>query len=163
MPYDRLSPALRPLLAPALFLVLASVPACSDDGESTGPPPSSVPENLVGTWEAATLEVIDQEDPSKSTDVVTELGGTFLLELRGDGHYEAALEFQDQSQTERGTVEVVEDQLNFQPQEGQTPTPSSLTWSLFGQTMVLQGETRFDVDQDGAEEEVSLRIEMHRL
>jgi hypothetical protein len=127
-----------------LFVLLA--PACSDSG--TGPDKALEP--LVGAWEAETLIMTNQANPSISVDLI-EQGATFTLSILSTGQYSASLSAFGGANTEAGEVSVSGNQITITPTNPPGP-PQVSTWSFQGKSLVLDGESEFDFNQDGETE-----------
>lgn len=156
--------ARRPRLL-ALALTLAAIPACSSSGPAdSGPPeePSEPLGELVGTWEATSMVLTARSDPDVSLDLVQDPGvnGRFTLVIRSDGSYRATLTaFGQESPPETGTVTRSGDSLRFDPDGG---PEDAVAWSLSDGVLVLDGESTFDFNDDGTDEEARLHVELVR-
>jgi hypothetical protein len=140
MGFPRNSHSLRQTLT--LLLVLVSL-SCSDDG--TEPQADLAP--LVGTWQANTLLLTNQANPSVSVDLVEE-GADFILSILSTGQYSASLSAFGIANTEVGTITVSGNEATITPTSPVGPPIVSI-WSFQGSALVLDGESVFDFNQDG--------------
>jgi hypothetical protein len=138
--YDTTGPALL------LLLLLPFLLSCSDDGSGPGDELAA----LVGTWKATSLVMTNQANPEISLDLV-EQGANFTLSILSTGQYSASLTAFGVTHTEVGTVEVSGDHVTIAPT---TPPGPAIVgfWSLQGESLILDGESEFDFNQDGEEE-----------
>lgn len=135
-------------------LALLMVAGCSD-----GITEPAFPEELVGDWQAEHMILTSHEDPSVQPDLIEEGHASFSLRIQEEGRYEAHLSAFGQPETEAGALRTEGETLRFEPDEG---TPYPVSWSLEDGTLLLEGETRFDLNQDGERESVDLEIELTR-
>lgn len=148
----------RSFLTHALGLSLALfLGACSGDG--TGPAKGIEP--LVGSWRARTLLMTNQANPTIQVDLIEE-GATFTLSILSTGQYSASLSAFGASIVEVGTVEVIGNQVTITPTNPAGPPLVSI-WSFQGSTLVLDGESEFDFNQDGITEASFAHIELDPL
>ncbi len=145
-----------------LIVVVAAAPACSSSsGVTNGDDETTEPlGELVGTWKATSMVLTARSDPSVSVDIVQneDVNGTFTMVFRSSGRYTAVLSvFAQEPEREEGTVTRSGNTLRFQPDGGVSDT---VTWSLSDGVLTLDGESTFDFNQDGTEEEATLHLEM---
>jgi hypothetical protein len=129
-----------------LLLAFALILGCSDDG--TGPKKELEP--LVGGWKASALVMTNRANPLISLDLV-EMGASFTLSVLATGQYSASLTTFGATNTEVGTVTVSGNQVTISPASPEGP-PLVAVWSFQGEALVLDGESEFDFNQDGATE-----------
>jgi hypothetical protein len=125
--------------------------ACSDDG--TGP---AELQPLVGTWQATELTLTNQANPGTSVDLI-EQGATFTLSILATGQYSASLVIFGQANQEVGTVSVSGNQITITPNVGSSTTG---TWTLQGNTVIVDGDTEFDFNFDGISEAATVHMEL---
>lgn len=151
------SPPRRWAVIPAhlLLLLLISSTGCSDNG--TGPSDKEL-EPLVGKWRARALVLTNSANPDISVDLV-ESGAVFTISILANGQYSATLAAFGQSNTEIGTVEVRGNQVTITPTSPAGP-PLVANFSFQGRTLVLDGTSSYDFNQDGTPEEAQAHIEL---
>ena len=137
-----------------LFLILQG---CS--GDSTGPDKALRP--LVGAWQATTLMMTNQANPSIQADILAQ-GATFTLSILSTGQYSASLSAFGAANTEVGTVVVEGNQVTITPTSPAGP-PLVATWSFQGSRLILDGPSEFDFNQDGTPEPSLSHIELDPL
>jgi hypothetical protein len=141
-----------------ILLVLSSLGlilgACSDDG--TGP---AELQPLVGTWRATELTLTNLANPDTSVDLI-EQGATFTLSILATGQYSASLVIFGQPGQEVGTVSVSGNRITIAPNGG---SPTTGTWTLQGNTLIVDGDTEFDFNVDGIPEDASVHMELIRI
>lgn len=137
-----------------LFLFLASA-GCSSGGTDPG---NKDLEPLVGKWRATTLLLTNSANPDISIDLV-EAGATFTISILADGRYSATLAAFGQTNTEIGTVEVSGNQVTITPTSPAGP-PLVATFSFQGRTLVLDGASEYDFNQDGTPEAAQAYMEL---
>ena len=147
--YKRLGVLFTAVLLSALLLS-----GCSDDG--TGPKEALAP--LVGVWTAESLVLTNQQNPGISVDLIA-TGATFTLSILSTGQYSASLSAFGQANTEVGTVTVSGDQITITPT---TPPGPAISGAFYfqGETLVLDGESEFDFNQDGILEAALVHLEL---
>jgi len=148
----------RSFLFGAFFFGAANLlTACSDDG--TGP---AELQPLVGTWRAEVLTLTNQANPETVVRLIQEEGATFTLSVLSDGQYQAVLEVFGQSNPELGTVSVSGNQITLTPTIPPGPTTAG-TWRFQGDTLILDGDTEFDFNFDGTDEQATVHFELIRI
>ncbi|MGW8264737.1 MAG: hypothetical protein ACWGSQ_00105 [Longimicrobiales bacterium] len=151
-PAPRVSAAISVQLILASFLFLAG---CSGGGTDSG---KGELEPLVGKWRATTLLLTNSANPGVSIDLV-EAGATFTISILATGQYSATLAAFGQTNTEIGTVEVSGNQVTIQPTSPAGP-PLVGTFYFQGRTLVLDGASEYDFNQDGTPEAAQAHIEL---
>ncbi len=165
LPYtDWLGRALRPMAfllkktaSPVLFLLVLSAIACS--GDASGPGGELAP--LVGGWRAEALVLTNTANSSMSLDLVEE-GAVFTLSILGNGQYSASLTAFGQANVEVGTISVRGNQITITPTTPRGPATVG-TWSIEGDLLVVDGDTEFDFNQDGATEAATVHLALRRV
>ena len=151
------TPPLSATFSALMILSLVfSLGSCSDDG--TGPSNKEL-EPLVGTWRATTLLLTNSANPDVSIDLV-EAGATFTISILATGQYSATLAAFGQTNTEIGTVEVSGNQVTITPTSPEGP-PLVATFAFEGRTLVLDGASEYDFNQDGTPETALAHIELN--
>lgn len=141
--------------APGLFsLIVALFLGCSDDG--TGP--KSELEPLVGTWRAQVLILTNSANPDVSVDLI-QAGATFTLSILATGQYSASLAAFGAANTEVGEVTVSGNQITIKPISPEGPALVA-TFFFQGTTLVLDGTSEYDFNQDGLPEAAQAHIEL---
>lgn len=163
MPAPLPAPPFRRL---GLILALAVIPACSSSSGISDPdPPEDTGEplgELVGTWEATSMVLTARTDPSVSVDLIQDedVNGSFTLVIRSDRTYRATLTvIEEPAPPETGTVTRSGNTLTFEPDGG---PPDDVIWSLSDGILVLDGESTFDFNGDGTDDEALLHLELER-
>lgn len=128
------------------ILPLLLLLSCSDGGSG----PGNELEPLLGSWKATSLVMTNQANPEISLDLL-EQGAEFVLSILSTGQYSASLTAFGLTHTEVGTVEVSANQVTIAPTSPVGPALNA-TWSIQGGSLVLDGESSFDFNQDGEEE-----------
>ena len=88
-----------------------------------------------------------------------EQGATFTLSILSTGQYSASLSAFGASSAEVGTVTVAGNQVTIAPTSPEGP-PQVATWSFQGSTLILDGNSEFDFNQDGIPEASIAHIEL---
>jgi len=141
----------------SLWAILSlSLAGCSSSG--TGPSNKEL-EPLVGKWRASTLLLTNLANPDVSIDLV-ESGATFTISILSTGEYSATLAAFGQSNNEIGTVEVSGNQVTITPTSPEGP-PLVATFGFQGGTLVLDGTSEYDFNQDGTPETAQAHIELN--
>jgi hypothetical protein len=128
--------------------------SCSDD--STGP---EQVQPLVGTWRATELLLTNSANPSTTVNLIEE-GAVFTLSILATGQYSASIVIFGQPGSEVGTVSVSGNQITISPSNGSATTG---TFSLQGNTLIVDGETEFDFNLDGTREAATVHMELTRI
>lgn len=140
---------------PLLLLLVPLLAGCGDGG--TEPPDELAP--LVGLWEAETLVMTSQANPSLEMDLV-EMGALFTISILGSGEYTAYLKAFGQEAATSGTVSVSGDTFVLHQSDGPATTG---TWRLEEGDLILEGETEFDFNQDGETEPAFVYMELFHV
>lgn len=151
-------PAPRISVASSVQLILFSLlflTACSGGGTSPG---NEELQPLVGKWRAKTLLLTNSANPGVSIDLV-EAGATFTISILSTGQYSATLAAFGQTNTEIGTVEVSGNQVTIMPTSPAGPALVA-RFSFQGRTLVLDGTSEYDFNQDGTPEPAQAHIEL---
>ena len=130
--------------------------ACSDDG--TGP---AELQPLVGTWRAQVLTLTNKANPETVVRLIEE-GATFTLSVLSNGQYQAVLEIFGQSNPELGTISISGNQVTLTPVNPPGPTTTG-TWQFQGNALILDGDTEFDFNLDGTNEDATVHFELTRI
>ena len=148
----------RTLLGQTLIFCLSFLLlACSGDG--TGPGKELDP--LVGAWRAKVLLMTNKANPTIQVDLVQQ-GATFTLSILSTGQYSASLSAFGVSNTEVGNVTVAGNHVTIAPTSPEGPSLVA-TWSFQGSTLILDGDSEFDFNQDGIPEASIAHIELDPL
>ena len=144
------------LLALAWVLVLAA--ACGSSDEILKPDPLVSP--LVGDWSATAMVVTSVANPEIHPDLIA-LGAKFTLNVQPSGQYTAILIYAEQASTEIGILSVsgnvVTMTRSFPNQE-----TSTAVFSVTGNKLTLDGDTKFDFNLDGTSEDALGHFELER-
>ncbi len=136
-----------------LFLTLASCSGTTTDaGKELAP--------LVGTWRAQALILTNKANPSQSVDLIQE-GVVFTLSILASGQYSATLQAFGQTLPEVGRFEVSGNQFTLTPTSHDGP-PTTGTWRLEGEILVLSGDTEYDFNWDGTAQPATVYFELYR-
>ncbi len=136
-----------------LFGTANLLTACSDDG--TGPADL---QPLVGTWRAQVLTLTNQANPETVVRLIQE-GATFTLSVLSNGQYQAVLEILGQANAELGAISISGNQITLTPVNPPGPTTAG-TWRFQGDTLILDGDTEFDFNLDGTNEQATVHFEL---
>jgi hypothetical protein len=146
-----------PLIVVCLLSMALLPMACSDDG--TGPGGELAP--LVGTWRAETLTLTNQANPEQIVRLIQE-GATFTLSILSNKQYQAVLQIFGQSNPEFGTIKVTGTRVTLTPVTPPGPATTG-TWRFQGELLILDGDTEFDFNQDGTNEQAVVHFELRRI
>jgi hypothetical protein len=131
----------------AFFATVLLITGCGDDG--TGPDPAVAP--LVGDWSAIELVMTSVANPDIAPELIG-LGAAFKLNVQPSGQYTAVLLYAMQSATEIGWVTLSGNTLTLN-RDFPTRSVSTSIYSLSGDTLTLDGDSRFDFNLDGTLED----------
>ena len=140
-----------------LLLSTSGLVGCSDSGTE----PVKALEPLVGTWRAQELILTNSANPDVSVDLIQE-GATFTLAILSTGQYSASLAAFGAATTEVGEVTVSGSQVTIKPTSPEGP-PLVATFSFQGTTLVLDGTSEYDFNQDGITEAAQAHIELNPI
>lgn len=142
---------------PIALAALVVTASCGSDGDPTDPGGGEWgrPGGLLGSWQAIKVEHRGQANPELVTDLI-ERNAVFTLDVRGGGDYTAVLDFLV-NRTEVGVLRVEGPRVTFRPTGG---TENTNSFQLRGDTAVLIGPSKFDVDDDAQDEETVLTLEL---
>jgi hypothetical protein len=146
-----------PLPIILLFCGLFLSMSCSDSGTEAGKELAP----LVGTWRAEVLRISNKANPSQTFDLIQE-GGEFTLSILASAQYVATLRVFGQPAVEMGTFRVSGNGFTITPTSHDGP-PTSGTWRFQGETLVLDGDTEFDFNQDGTRKPASAHFQLQRF
>jgi hypothetical protein len=133
-------------LAVAAALTLASVTACGD---------SVSPEQLAGTYDVTVFEFTNVDNTADKLDLV-DLGATITVTISAAGGFSFTLE----GITESGTIAVDGSDVTITI-DGDAST-GSINQNGDTVTITLNTNVTFDFDEDGTDEDATLRIVMVR-
>lgn len=146
-----------------LALPLAGILGGCGDSGTTDPGddgPSEVPAQLVGTWDAVHMVLgATGSDSTLTVDIIQneQFSASFTMIIRSDASYEATLTVFGQPDVESGSIDVTGSTITFRPQGGAS---ADVTWTMSGERLILDGNTRFDFNRDGTPEDATLHLEM---
>jgi hypothetical protein len=142
----------------ALVWILALSAACgaSDAGLAPDPQVSA----LVGDWEATAVVITSVANPDIALDLIAE-GATFTLNVQPSGQYTAILIYAGQPSTEIGILSVSGNVMTLNRSFPNTET-STAVYTLAGNRLTLDGDTRFDFNLDGTSEAALGHFDMRR-
>ena len=141
----------RHLAISAVALMLMT--AC---GDATGLEPA----DLQGTWTANSMVFTSTADPTLTVDLIVE-GATLSLQLAADGMFLWTLtELGSTPATSMGAYSVVGSTLTLTDPGQGSSDPFTITRD--GNNMTLTGSDEYDFDEDGLDEDATLRITLTR-
>ena len=114
-----------------------------------GPDPSLA--HLVGEWSATELLLTSVVNPDVALELIG-LGAAFKLHVQPSGQYTAVLLYAMQSSTEIGRLSVSGNTLTLN-RDFPSPSVSVSVYALSGETLTMDGDTRFDFNLDGTSED----------
>ncbi len=132
--------------------------SCGGGGDATGTEDDLSP--VAGSWRATVMTMTSQANPEISRDLLAE-GASFTLLIETRGRYTATLSFFGQTNVEEGRVSREGGVLHFRP-ENPPGDPFDATWRFQGETLILDGESRFDLNMDGTTEPTYAHFELVR-
>ncbi len=141
-----------------LVLCVGVVGACGSDAGPVQPGDDdgwADPGVLRGSWRALKIEHRGQADTTLVTDLVPR-GGSATLDVTAAGAYAFVLNFLV-IRTERGLVRVRGGVVTFRPSSG---TENTNSLQMRGDTVVLVGNSNFDVNSDTLDEPTVLTLEL---
>ena len=103
---------------------------------------------MVGNWLAESLVMTSAANPEVVADL-TALGAVFTLSVQPSGRYTAILEGFGQSSSEFGKLTVDGAYVVLMPE-------SRALWEQLGESVILEGESDYDFNLDGATEPATL-------
>ena len=150
------------LVLPVL-LVAALVVACGDD--TTG----ITIQDLVGTWDATSLELTPDDNPGFTIDLVNTLGGEVTLIVSGNGRYTFITDVLQQVDTIQGDFEIDGNNVtltNDDDPPGEPPLEGTFSLSSDQNDLtitVLHAElTDLDQPPDGVDDPATLAGDFER-
>ena len=160
--------ALRWTLAAAVGLTLA---ACGGDADPTGsdpdpdPDPDGIPTALLGVWRAGpacfpacAMILFDRATPADSVNFAALI--TWELTISANGNLEMGASGPAESALLAGTLVVESGQLIVQGEEASDTLDYALVQGVL--RAELRSPLTFDLDGDGEDQPVGLRMRMHR-
>jgi hypothetical protein len=142
-----------------LFAMVALGGACGGD-DPVEPDPAVAP--FVGTWQADSL-TISALPPDMTVANILGVGGSFFITVESSGQYTASLEILGQSSPEIGQLTVLSGStLRLTPTT--PPGPSVVATYFFARpdSLILDGPTEFDFNNDGTPEDAQAHFELTR-
>jgi hypothetical protein len=129
------------------------------DSDPSGPDPLVAP--FVGDWSATALVLTSPLADLISVDII-EIGSTFDLNVQPSGAYTAILVFAGGGSVEIGTIEVTATTITLHRDFPNNQTAVS-TYQFIGDDMlILDGETEFDFNLDGIQDQAIAHFELAR-
>ncbi len=148
----------RPLFTgnPLRLLVVMGIVTIGVIGCGSDPTePEFNPDFMVGNWLAESLAMTSVANPDLTVELDT-LGAVFTLSVQPSGRYTAILEGFGQSSSESGRLTVEGAYVVFMPESPPGPESQAL-WERVGESVILEGESKFDFNLDGTSETAMLR------
>ena len=142
----------------ALVWILALSAACGAGDAGLAPNPEVSP--LVGDWEATAVVITSVANPDIAPDLIA-LGATFTLNVQPSGQYTVILLYAGQASTEIGILSVSGNVVTLN-RSFPTHETSTAVYTLVGNRLTLDGDTRFDFNLDGTSEAALGHFEMER-
>jgi hypothetical protein len=137
----------------------AGVLAVSACGDSTDVDVDAEVAPFVGTWDAVVFRVTGDAPPHTVANVLTKYG-PFWIDIQPSGAYTATIEFPGVP-PELGTISVESSSLlTLHPTTG-PPAPSTYVFAK-PDSLILDGPTEFDLNDDFAPEPAQAHIELVR-
>jgi hypothetical protein len=143
----------RPLLArnPLRLLVVTGLTVIGPIGCGSDPTePEFNPDFMVGDWLADSLVMTSLANPEVVFDL-TALA-VFTLSVQPSGRYTAILTGFGQSSSESGRLTVDGAYVVLMPETPAGPESRAL-WERVGDSVILEGESKFDFNEDGTTDE----------
>jgi len=140
------------------MMMAASLTACGDTDAFA--PDASLAE-FVGMWDATALVLTSPVTPSVSADLIA-LGSTFSLNIQPSGQYTAILTFMGRASTEIGRISRAGKTVILD----RTFPAASREISTFvfeaSDRLILDGDTEFDFNLDGIQDQALAHFELSR-
>ena len=144
----------RPILAgnPLRLLVVTGIAVIGAIGCGSDPTePEFNPDFMVGDWLADSLVMTSLANPEVVRDLTAE-GAVFTLSVQPSGRYTAILTGFGQSSSESGRLTVDGAYVVLMPETPAGPESRAL-WERVGDSVILEGESKFDFNEDGTTDE----------
>ena len=138
---------------------MALILGCGGDGGPTevDPDNGSPAGIMVGSWIASSLVLTNKANPQQSGDIVAQFDAVFTMDVQESGRYLAILSAFGQSSTESGRLTVSGTLLTMR-RELPTELTSVAQITAADSSLIIDGDTEFDFNQDGTPEPSELHM-----